>query len=341
METPKCLVPCIPSAIRRAAKLLAGGGLVAFPTETVYGLGANALNPRAVKNIFKAKGRPSDNPLIVHIATMKELESVADQVPEAARRLMKKFWPGPLTFVLPKKKIVPSVVTAGGPTVAVRMPKHPVALALIKAAGCPVAAPSANLAGRPSPTTATHVAHDLGDKIDCILDGGKTRHGLESTVIDFRNGIVEILRSGAVTAEMMAKVLGYTPKMVRHTKGKVRSPGMKYRHYAPGVSMILFTAANEKKLIRAIRIEIPRLQQKKIRIGVLCVREHSKHYSMADKTVICGSLKNPQLFAKNLYASLRKFHTKDVDIILAENIGKEGIAHAAFDRLSRAATRSV
>lgn len=341
METPSGIVPATPSAIRNAAKLLAGGKLVAFPTETVYGLGANALDPRAVKKIFKAKGRPSDNPLIVHIATMKELEMVADRVPEVARKLMKKFWPGPLTFVLPKKKIVPSVVTAGGPTVAVRMPKHPVALGLIKAAGCPVAAPSANLAGKPSPTSAAHVAQDLGDRIDCILDGGKTRHGLESTVIDFRNGIVEILRTGAVTADMLAKVLGYKPKTVTHTEGKVRSPGMKYRHYAPGVPMILFTVSDEKKMVRSILSQVAQLKKRGLRAGVLCVREHAPFYKGAAKTVICGSLKNPGLFARNLYSALRKFHTKDVDIILAENIGKEGIGHAAFDRLSRAATRSV
>ena len=269
MVTPKAMVPATPSNIRRAAKLLIQGKLVAFPTETVYGLGANALDSLAVKKIFKAKGRPSDNPLIVHIATIKELDMVADQVPEIARKLMKKFWPGPLTFVLRKKEIVPDAVTAGGPTVAVRMPKHPVALSLIKAAGCPVAAPSANLAGKPSPTTADHVAEDLGENVDVILDGGRTKHGLESTVIDIKAGVVEILRTGAITADMLAKVLGYKPKIVKHTKGKARSPGMKYRHYAPSVDLVLVSEPDRKKMIATVERLIGEYHRQGLLVGSL------------------------------------------------------------------------
>lgn len=360
-----------PANIRAAGKLIAAGKLVAFPTETVYGLGANAMDARAVAGIFLAKGRPSDNPLIVHIATMKELEMVARDVPSVALMLMKEFWPGPLTFVLRKQRAVPDVVTAGGPTVAVRMPNHRVALALIRAAGCPVAAPSANLAGKPSPTTAAHVAEDFGPEVAMILDGGRTRHGLESTVIDVTRAKVEILRSGAVTAEMMEKVLGYKPKIVAHvgsggkggrTKDKLRSPGMKYRHYAPSVPMILIGETDEKNMVRMLQTELRKLSKKsrasggdagaggrgsasaQACVGVLCVKEHASLYSRAKfpavkKIVVCGAVKNPALFGKHLYASLRKFHRSEVDLILAENPGAKGIGHAVYDRLSRAATK--
>ncbi len=344
MKTPQ---KATSNNIRKAAKILAAGGLVAFPTETVYGLGANALNAQAVDKIFKAKGRPSDNPLIVHIANQRELKMVARDVPEVARKLMKKFWPGPLTFVLQKTAAVPDNVTAGGKTVAVRMPKNKIALALIKAVGCPVAAPSANLAGKPSPTSAEHVSEDLDGKVDMILDGGKTFHGLESTVIDVTRKKIEILRSGAITAEMLAKVLGYKPKIVTNktgAKGKVRSPGMKYKHYAPSVPLFLIGISDEKKMVRLLQKELVVLTKKKMRVGVLCVKEHASFYAAAKypsmkKIVTCGSLKKPKKFAQELYNALRKFSKKNVDLILAENIGKEGIAHAAYDRLSRAATK--
>jgi L-threonylcarbamoyladenylate synthase len=250
---------------------LRGGGLVAFPTETVYGLGADALNPLAVAKIFAAKGRPADNPLIVHIADQRELRIVARDVPAVAQKLMEKFWPGPLTFILSKTPAVPDVVTAGGKTVAVRMPANRVALALIKAAGCPIAAPSANLAGKPSPTTAAHVAQDFGDSIAMILDGGKTLHGLESTVVDVTGSKVEILRTGAVTATMMADILGYKPKIVSHKPGrggKVRSPGMKYRHYAPGVPLILIGETDEKKMVRALQAQLCEFQKKSRKMAV-------------------------------------------------------------------------
>jgi len=340
------------ATILRGARLLAKGGLVAFPTETVYGLGANALDAKAVQKIFQAKGRPSDNPLIVHIATMKELEMVAQKIPAVALKLMKKFWPGPLTFVLPKKKSVPDVVTAGGKTVAVRMPDNKVALALIKAAKCPVAAPSANLAGKPSPTSAAHVLEDFGDNIDLIIDGGKTHHGLESTVIDVTGKKVEILRSGAVTADMLAKILGYKPKIVAHGSGKnfkknaVRSPGLKYKHYAPSVPLILIGSTDEKKMVQKLLDQLKILQKKRMRAGVLCVKEHARLYATekypaVKKIVICGSLKKHHLFGQELYGALRKFNKKDIDIILAENIGMEGIGHVVFDRLSRAATKII
>jgi len=341
------LVKATPANIRKAARVMRQGGLVAFPTETVYGLGANAMDTRAVAEIFLAKGRPSDNPLIVHIATMKELEMVARDVPAVALKLMKKFWPGPLTFVLRKRREVPDVVTAGGKTVAVRMPKHKIALALIRAAGCPVAAPSANLAGKPSPTTAAHVAEDFGPEVAMILDGGRTRHGLESTVVDVTGAKVEILRSGAVTTEMMEKVLGYKPEIVIHStsggRKKVRSPGMKYRHYAPSVPMILIGETDEKRMVLVLQKRLCELG-KNSRVGVLCVKEHTTFYShskfpVVKKIVVCGAVNNPALFGKHLYASLRKFHSSEVDLIMAENPGAKGIGLAVYDRLSRAATK--
>lgn len=330
--------------IQKAAKLIKKGELVAFPTETVYGLGANALSDSAVRKIFKAKGRPSDNPLIVHIATMKELEMVAREVTPVARKLMKKFWPGPLTFVLQKTSDVPDSVTAGGKTVAVRMPHNTIALDLIKAAGCPVAAPSANLAGKPSPTTARHVEEDFGNTIGMILDGGTTRHGLESTVIDATGKKVEILRSGAVTAEMLAKILGYKPKIVKHEKGSIRSPGMKYRHYAPTVDLILVAAPERKKMIAQVEHLIGKYHRQGLRVGVLTSLEHRKFYQTADQVVVCGSLKNLTTVARNLYDSLRQFKPEKADVIVSEHfgsIGSKGIGHAIFDRLSRAAAKIV
>jgi len=336
------------SNIQKAARVLKKGGLVAFPTETVYGLGADALNARAVAKIFQAKGRPSDNPLIVHIADMRELTMVARDVPEVAKKLMKEFWAGPLTFVLPKTAAVPNVVTAGGKTVAVRMPAHKIARALIKAAGCPVAAPSANLAGKPSPTCAAHVEEDLGDTVDMILDGGKTLHGLESTVVDVCGRKVEILRTGAITSDMLAKVLGYKPKIVRlspNKKGtklqKVRSPGMKYKHYAPKVKLYLLASTKGFTMVRLILKKMRELHKNGLRVGILCSSENKKFYSDAgaEKIVLCGSQKNPASIGNKLFASLRLFDPQDVDVILAESFGSEGVGQAVMDRLERAATQ--
>jgi L-threonylcarbamoyladenylate synthase len=221
------------------------------------------------------------------------------------------------------------------------MPDNKVALALIKTARCPVAAPSANLAGKPSPTTAAHVAEDLGASVDLILDGGKTCHGLESTVIAVTGKKVEILRTGAVTAEMLAKILGYQPKIVHHApdkNGKVKSPGMKYRHYAPSVDLVLVAEPDRKKMIAVVERLIGEYHRRGLMVGVLSCKEHRKFYQTADETVVCGSLKNPATVAKNLYASLRKFRPAMADIVIAENFGSTGIGRAIFDRLSRAAT---
>lgn len=333
----KLIFPPTPKSIRDAAKLIGSGSLVAFPTETVYGLGANALNARAVDKIFQAKGRPSDNPLIVHVANVEQLQMVAKNIPAVAKLLMKKFWPGPLTFVLQKKATVPTNVTAGGTTVAVRMPSHPVALKLIRQSGCPVAAPSANLSGKPSPTTSKHVAEDFSGKIPMILDGGNARHGLESTVIDVTGKRVEILRSGAITPHMLQDVLGYLPEIVQKKKGQIRSPGLKYQHYAPSVPMILMGSHETHVMIMKLAKMVQTLQKKGLRVGVLCVREHQSYYRAANKIVVCGSRKNPASFGRSLYGSLRKFSQKNCDILLAEHVGSDGVAHAIYDRLTRAA----
>lgn len=323
------------SLINRAAAIIHKGGLVVFPTETVYGLGANALCPGAVKKIFKMKGRPSDNPLIVHVARMEDIKIVARNISRQARVLMKAFWPGPLTLILPRKKILSDIVTAGLKTVAVRMPKHKIALALIKAANFPIAAPSANLSGKPSPTSARHVFDDFGEKIDMIIDGGNTVIGLESTVVDTTTANVVVLRAGAITTEMLQKVLGYKPKHARASGKKLKSPGMKYRHYAPKAPLKVCDLEGPP-MVRFLRNEILKLQKNGLRVGVLGCSEHKKNYQRADYVIVCGSHNNLHDIARNIYSCLRAFDCKDVDIILAENFGKKGLGQAIMDRLRRA-----
>ena len=234
----------------QAAEVLRSGGLVAFPTETVYGLGANALDEEAVKSIYRAKGRPSDNPLIVHIADTAAVKDLTDSIPGTAQALMDAFWPGPLTLVMPRSSLVPDIVTAGLDTVAVRMPSHPIASALIKKAGVPVAAPSANSSGRPSPTLARHVIEDMMGKIDVIIDGGNAEVGVESTVLDITVDPPVILRPGGVTLEQLRHVLGnvisdQTPG-ISDMAGTPKSPGMKYRHYSPKATMLLIQGDPER-----------------------------------------------------------------------------------------------
>ncbi len=323
--------------IQRAAKLIQNGELVAFPTETVYGLGANVFDTSAIKQIFTAKGRPADNPLIVHIARKKDVALVAKQISHQAKKLMRIFWPGPLTFVLKKKKSVPAIVTCELDTVAVRMPKHPVALALIKAAKCPIAAPSANISGKPSSTSARHVAHDFGSTIKMILDAGKTSIGLESTVIDVTAKKIIVLRPGGITIEQLTKALGYKPEIASHTGKKIRSPGMKYRHYAPKVPLFV-TEKTGQAMVGFLQKKIITLQKKGLRVGVLSYFEHKKFYSRADKIIACGSQKKPQTIAKNLYACLRLADPKDIDVLLAEHFGTDGIQYTVMQRLLKAAT---
>ncbi len=328
------------NSISEAAQIIKNGGLVAFPTETVYGLGANALNPFAVAKIFEMKERPSFDPLIVHIASFDDIATLSKGINENVMRLAKCFWPGPLTMVLERKKIVPDVVTAGGKTVAVRMPNHPLALQIIKDCGFPLAAPSANKSGRPSPTAAAHVREDFGDEI-LILDGGKTKVGLESTVIDLTCEPVVILREGGVTAVMLEKILGYLPKKYADKSAEnadvIKSPGLKYKHYAPQVPLLL-ARNSEAKMIAAIQKKIFVCGRKKLRVGVMCVRENVGFYKNAQKIISCGTEKNPHAIARNLFGTLRKFQKDKIDLILCENFADDGIGKAIKDRLERAAS---
>ncbi|MDD2431411.1 MAG: L-threonylcarbamoyladenylate synthase [Firmicutes bacterium] len=314
-----------------AATLLKAGHLVAFPTETVYGLGADALNPEAVLKIFAAKGRPADNPLIVHV---KEAEDALGLAFTNAKfyLLAKTFWPGPLTMVLPRKPIVPNVTTGGLDTVALRCPRNTIALELIAKANTPLAAPSANRSGRPSPTEAFHVLEDMKGIIAGVVDGGHTGIGLESTVLDLTTDTPQILRPGGVTLEMLREVLPETDFAVYHHGEKVKSPGLKYKHYAPKAPVYRVFGEPEKQL-ELILEQIKDNPTKKI--GVLATSEYFSHYPTEHK-ISLGSRKDPMEIAGNLYSALRYFDSTDVEYILAETITGAGLKVAINDRLDRA-----
>jgi len=329
------------SRIKIAAKALRKGDLVAFPTETVYGLGANALNPQAVKKIFKAKGRPADNPLIVHIADKKEVYSLAEKIPKKAVKLMNRFWPGPLTLVLKKSEIVPRVTTGGLDNVAIRMPAHKIALALIKEAKITIAAPSANFFGKPSPTIAEHVIQDLYEKIDIIVDGGKTKIGIESTVLDLTTNPPTLLRPGGIILEELEEVLGKIKihSVVRGKKIKgivAKSPGMKYKHYAPNASVTVVegTYQKVKKKIQELVVEN---EKKGKKVAVMTTDEN--HNYKADVIKFVGNEFN--IIAKNLFKTFRKFDNKKVDVIIAEGISDKGLGLAVMNRLRKAAYKVI
>lgn len=327
--------------LQEGGAILRRGGLVAFPTETVYGLGANALDGQAVAKIFAAKGRPADNPLIVHVADRQSVNGLVREITGEAEKLMDAFWPGPLTIILPVGEAVPAQVTAGLDTVAVRMPSHPVALGLLRAAGVPVAAPSANTSGRPSPTTAHHVWQDLGGRVDLIIDGGPCGVGVESTVVDLTGAVPLVLRPGGVTPEDLGKVLG----AVAVDQGvlsdapdadRPRSPGMKYTHYAPRAPLILFegeaseTAAGITELARDYRT-------RGCRVGILAYAD-SWDFSALGEIVLAGRRDKPETVAAALYAALRRFDEMAVDVILAEGLAEQGIGLAVMNRLRKAAS---
>lgn len=346
-----------PAAVGEAAAYLAAGGLVAFPTETVYGLGAHALDAEAVRAIFRAKGRPADNPLIVHVHRAELAFQLATEAPEAAQRLAEAFWPGPLTLVLGSSGKVPPVTTGGLDTVAVRVPDHPVALALLEAAGLPVAAPSANLSGRPSPTRAEHVLEDLDGKIDAVLDGGETGVGLESTVVDLTVTPPVILRPGGVSREALEAVIGHVSEARRTlAPGEApRSPGLKYRHYAPRAKTLVirgtpgevaeavvavadrlsgraaFLLADETVEALARRLEgVPaRIPPGGSRPGIPEV------FSMVFPL---GSISAPDEAARRLYHGLRAMDRPGVGLILVQGYDEGGIGRALMDRMRRAAS---
>ncbi len=346
-----------PAGIRRGADILRGGGLVAFPTETVYGLGANALDPQAVARIFEAKGRPSDNPLIVHIAGVDEVGPLTGPLTaDLAARLLAlaaRFWPGPLTMVLPRSPVIPDRVTAGLDTVAIRVPGHPAALELLRTAGLPVAAPSANLSGRPSPTRAEHVIEDLSGRVEAILDAGPTGIGLESTVLDLTAPVPTILRPGGVSREDLLPLLGEVAVGYRSDcpprgaspdagpgKGEspARSPGMKYLHYAPKAPLHLLEgppAAVRQELLGEAR----RAAESGRRVGLLVPKEWEADFLFLPgvKVFSAGRAGDLADLAANLYARLRQFDQAGVDLVLAAGIEDEGLGAAIADRLRRAA----
>ncbi|MEM2913162.1 MAG: L-threonylcarbamoyladenylate synthase [Candidatus Bathyarchaeia archaeon] len=328
-----------------AAEAIRRGGLVAFPTETVYGLGADALNPKAVREIYAVKMRPPDNPIIVHIAVKDDVYRLAESVPRYAEKLMDLFWPGPLTLVLKASGIVPKVTTGGLDTVAIRMPKHKVALALIKASETPIAAPSANLAGRPSPTVAEHVIQDLYGRIDVIIDAGPTSIGVESTVLDLTSDPPQILRPGGATYEDLRKALGEVdihPSALAKSElpiERARSPGMKHKHYAPKAEMIL--VEGDFSLIVGKIMELAEHYAKAGRkVGVLATDESAPNYKVGVIKSL-GNRRDLSLAAKNLFKTLREFDEEGVDLIIAEGLPQEGLGLAIMNRLRRAAGYNI
>lgn len=335
--------------LMKAAEILRKGGLVAFPTETVYGLGANALDEEAAKRIYAAKGRPSDNPLIAHIADRAGLEPLVACVPEAGRKLMEAFWPGPLTMIFPKSSRVPYGTTGGLDTVAVRMPSDPVASRLIALAGVPVAAPSANTSGRPSPTTADHVWEDMNGRIEMIIDGGPVGIGVESTIVDVTGEVPMLLRPGAITMEMLRELLGEVeidPAIVgpMSPDAHPKAPGMKYRHYAPKADMTLVEGKPE-----AMAAEICRLARKSMEegrnVGIICTEETRHWYPeellSALKVRSMGMREKEETIAHNLYAVLREFDETEVDCIFCEAFPSTELGQAIMNRLTKAAGHKI
>ena len=312
--------------LARACDIFRSGGLVAVPTETVYGLGANAFDKDACLKIFEAKGRPADNPLIVHIAHKSQLCDIVAEINENAKKLIDTFWPGPLTIVMKKSDKIPYEVSAGLDTVAVRMPSHKVAYDLLDMCNLPIAAPSANTSGKPSPTTAKHVFDDMNGKIDAIIDGGNCTVGLESTVIDVTEDIPKLLRPGGVTYEQLCEVLGKVIKNYEFKDGEVpKSPGVKYKHYAPKAEVFV-VKGNIENYINVI-------YNKYNKIGVLC---HGK-YNLPNNCITKFMGNNAEEYANSLFAHLRDFDAENVEVIFAEDIDDEGINLAVSNRLYKAA----
>ncbi|MEW6502705.1 MAG: L-threonylcarbamoyladenylate synthase [Chloroflexota bacterium] len=337
-----------PAIIHKAAQIIHTGGLVAFPTETVYGLGANALDSHAVQRIFLAKGRPANDPLIVHIQNKDWLESIVRNFPPQTEALVNHFWPGPLTLIFPRKEIIPPNVTAGGENVAVRAPSHPVAQALLAACGVPIAAPSANRFGHTSPTQAKHVLEDLGGRIDLVLDGGDCSIGLESTVLDLTQDPPVILRPGGIPREEIERIIG---KVLLATKSPemeevLPSPGLLQRHYSPNSTLILVenTSGNRASAIK-VMLDFVLKAQKEVQkpIGILTVNEETHHYESFHQleVISLGSVNNLQEIGRNLFAGLRTLEQAGVEVILTTDFGEEGLGLAIRDRLRRAASQII
>lgn len=327
--------------LEEAANALRKGEIVAIPTETVYGLGADALNPGAVEKIFKAKGRPSDNPLIVHIADREWVERLTRSIPEKALLLMDKLWPGPLTLVMRKSSIIPGIITAGLDTVAIRMPEHPVARELIRLAGVPVAAPSANVSGRPSTTTAQHVIDDLEGKIQMVVDAGSSSVGLESTVLDVTVEPPVLLRPGGITPGQLEELIG--PIEIDSTiLGKTslentpKAPGMKYTHYSPDAQVVIIRGSDMKKQVEKILQLAKEHREAGRSVGICSTDQTVKSYSDF-LALSMGDRSKPETIAARLFALLREFDGRGVDVIIAEAVEEHEVGLAIMNRLIKAA----
>lgn len=335
--------------IKQAGEIIRNGGLVAFPTETVYGLGANALDERAAAKVYMAKGRPSDNPLIAHISDLRMLNDIVSEVPDIAKKLMEAFWPGPMTLIFQKSGVVPKGTTGGLDTVAVRYPNHPVACAVIDAAGVSVAAPSANLSGKPSPTLGEHVIDDMDGLIDMIIDGGMVGMGLESTIIDVTVTPPMILRPGFITYEMIKEVIGKVDvdKAIfsRPVDGlKPKAPGMKYRHYAPEADYKIFRG-DVGKVAEKIITCANQKSDSGHKTGIITVNQHlSLYHERLNKDIIVvslGDINRPETIANMLFKVLRDFDKADTKFIFGEAFSENNVGWAIMNRLTKAAGYNI
>ncbi len=330
------------AVMKKAGDIIRSGGLVAFPTETVYGLGGDALDADASAKIYEAKGRPSDNPLIVHIAKFEDIYRITQSVPEEARILAERFWPGPLTMIFKKSAIVPDKTTGGLDTVAVRFPSHPVAQKFIEAAGGYIAAPSANISGRPSPTNGEHVLADMDTRIDMIIDAGPCDIGLESTIIDLSSGPCMMLRPGYVNDRMLSEVIGEVKKdeaVFGNSSAAPKAPGMKYRHYAPRGEMTIVAGSGD----RVVSFITDKINQRSegTKIAVLSCTKNANRYKGADLVFDVGDAANEKLIAQRLYDTLRRCDEENIDIIYSEEFDTPSLGLAIMNRLIKAAGHNI
>lgn len=330
-------------ALKEAGEILKKGGLVGFPTETVYGLGGNALDPEASRKIYAAKGRPSDNPLIIHIADMEALPAIVKEIPEKARILAERCWPGPLTMIFPKADIVPYETTGGLDTVAVRLPSNRIAREMIRQAGGYVAAPSANISGRPSPTTAEHVVEDLGDRIEMIIDGGMVQIGLESTIVDCTEAVPMILRPGFLNQERLEDILGSVeldPGLLQETEHvRPKAPGMRYKHYAPKADLSIVEGPSQAVVQMICRLTETNLKEGK-KVGIICTDETRDAYKEG-MVLSIGARSEEETIARHLYEVLRHFDELEVDVIFSESFRTPHMGMAIMNRLLKAAGHTV
>ena len=325
------------------ASMLASGKTVIFPTETVYGLGANALDEEAVAKIYQAKGRPSDNPLLVHVADKEDVYDLVENIDNRAKLLMDRFWPGPLTIVFKKKDIIPARTSGGLDTVAIRMPSDQVARNLIRQAGVPIAAPSANISGRPSPTKPEHIIRDMDGRVDGILVGGSCNYGVESTIVDLSGDVAMVLRPGSITLEMLGEVLGQVnldPSLKNKDDNiRAKAPGMKYRHYAPKAELTIFEGDNDR-VVEKINELAGENERKGLKVGILSSTENEHRYTSGE-VVVVGSRCDEHEVAAHLFDVLRHFDHIDVDIILSEGFAEDSFGQAVMNRLIKAAGHHI